>query len=168
MVSSLRTTTFKTAAAALFAGTALTLSACAEEPEAPAPTKVEGVIDGITIDNARLVLAPVEGNPAALYFDFGFDGDRVFSLDRFSVEGAGSAVMHQFGEYDYKVQMMEAMPVPVKKGDKVEFKPGDLHVMVGDLSPEIKAGDTAEVTMKVSGGDTHKFTAQVRAAGEER
>lgn len=158
---------FNSLGAALLLGSAMTLSACGEEAPAVEP-KVEGVIEGITIENARMVLAPVEGNPAAIYFDFAYEGDRVFSLDRFSVEGAENVVMHQFGEYDFKVQMMEAMPVPVKSGDTVEFKPGDLHVMVEGVPEGIEAGGTVEVTMKVSGGDTHVFDAEVRAAGDER
>ena len=125
-------------------------------------------IPGVTIENARMVLAPVEGNPAAVYFDFSYEGDRAFSLGRVSVEGAESAMMHQFGEYDFKVQMMEALPIPVTNGTKVEFKPGDYHVMAMGVSPDIKPGDTVEVTLTISGGDKHKFAAEVRAAGEER
>ena len=143
------------------------MAACGGEAEV-VETPVEGVIDGVTIENARMVLAPVAGNPAAIYFDFGYEGDRVFSLDRFSVAGAESAVMHQYGEWNLEIQMMEAMPVPVTKGDIVEFKPGDLHVMVMGVPEDLAAGDTVEVTMTVSGGRTHVFPAEVRAAGDER
>ncbi len=160
------TTAIKRIAAGLTLGAVFALAACAEETEiveAPA-----GVIEGVTIENARLVLAPVAGNPAAVYFDFGYEGERAFSLSRTSVEGAQSAVMHQYGEYDRQIQMMEALPIPVTNGAKIEFKPGDLHVMAFELSPEIEPGDTAEITLTVSGGDTHKFDAEVRAAGDER
>lgn len=143
------------------------LAACGEET-APVEAAPEGVIDGVTIENARMVLAPVEGNPAAVYFDFSYDGDRAFSLGRVSVEGTESAVMHQFGEYDFKTQMMEALPIPVTKGTKVEFKPGDYHVMAMGVSPDLQPGGTTEVTLTVSGGKQHKFTAEIRAAGEER
>jgi len=144
---------------------AMALSACSAE--APEVVEEEGIA-GVTIENARMVLAPVEGNPAAIYFDFSYEGDRAFSLDRFSVEGAESAVMHQYGEYDRKVQMMEALPIPVTSGTTVEFKPGDFHVMAMGVSPELQAGGTTDVTLKVSGGDTHTFTVEIRAAGEER
>jgi len=149
------------------AGVSLALAACGGEAEV-AEAPVEGVIEGVTIENARMVLAPVAGNPAAIYFDFAYDGDRVFSLDRFSVAGAQSAVMHHYGEWNFEIQMMEAMPVPVAKGDTVEFKPGELHVMVMGVPEDLAAGDSVEVTMKVSGGRTHVFTAEVRAAGDER
>lgn len=157
----------KGAASAIALALSMTLAACGDEA-APVETAPEGVIPGVTIENARMVLAPVEGNPAAVYFDFSYEGDRAFSLGRVSVEGAESAMMHQFGEYDFKVQMMEALPIPVTNGTKVEFKPGDYHVMAMGVSPDIKPGDTVEVTLTISGGDKHKFAAEVRAAGEER
>ncbi|BDI61130.1 hypothetical protein MACH05_16900 [Qipengyuania nanhaisediminis] len=145
----------------------LTLSACGGEAEvAEAPP--EGVIEGVTIENARMVLPPVPGNPAAVYFDFSYEGDRAFSLGRVSVEGAESATMHQYGEYNFEMQMMDALPIPVSNGTTIEFKPGDYHVMAMDVSPEIEPGDTAEVTLTVSGGRQHKFDAEVRAAGDER
>ena len=145
----------------------LGLSACggdAEDAEAP----VEGVIPGVTIEDARMVLAPVEGNPAAIYFDFAYDGDSAFSLGRVSVEGASSAVMHQYGEYDFKVQMMEALPIPVTSGTKVEFKPGDLHVMAFEPSADLQPGGKTEVTLTISGGKTHKFEADILDANDER
>lgn len=157
--------TFKGWGAAL--GLALAVAACGGEAEVT-ETAPEGVVEGITIENARMVLAPVEGNPAAIYFDFSYSGPRAFALDRVAVEGADSAVMHQFGEYDFKVQMMEALPIPIKDGSKVEFKPGDYHVMAMGVSPDLKPGGTTEVTLTISGGDKHKFEAEIRAAGDER
>lgn len=145
----------------------LALGACggdADVAEAP----VEGVIDGVSIENARMVLAPVEGNPAAIYFDFAYEGDRAFSLGRVDVEGASSALMHQYGEYDFKVQMMEALPIPVTNGTTVEFKPGDLHVMAFEPSADLKPGGKTEVTLTVSGGTTHKFEAEILDANDER
>ena len=151
--------------AALLAAS-LTLSACGSEPEVEAAP--EGVIEGITIENARLVLAPVEGNPAAVYFDFSYEGDRAFTLNRFAIEGAESAEMHTYGSWNLEETMMAAIDIPVTSGTSVEFKPGDYHVMAMCVSPELQPGGSTEVTMIVSGGDEHKFTAEIRAAGEER
>lgn len=145
----------------------LVLSACAEEQE-PAPAPVEGVLEGMAIDNARLVLAPVSGNPAAVYFDLAYDGERALSLYDAEVEGAGDTTIHQFGEFDFKVQMMEALPIALTQGTKVEFKPGDYHLMAMEVSPDLEAGGTTEITLKLSGGGTHVFNAEVRAAGDER
>ena len=143
------------------------LAACGEEV-AEVEAAPEGVIEGMSIENARMVLGPVEGNPAAVYFDLKYEGDRGLTIRRADVEGAGSAMLHDYGEYNFEVQMMEALPIAITKGTELTFEPGAKHVMAFDLSPELQPGGTAEVTLTVSGGGQHKFDAEIRAAGEER
>lgn len=154
------------AAAALVLGT-YGLAACGETAEQPAAEAPEGIA-GMTVTNARLVLPAVAGNPAAVYFDLAYDGDRSFALNRVDVEGAESAEFHDYSEWSGKMQMMPMLPLPLKKGDKVAFAPGGKHVMAMKLSPEVTEGGTVEVTITVSGGDKQSFPAEVRAAGSER
>ncbi|WP_126175043.1 copper chaperone PCu(A)C [Tsuneonella rigui] len=153
--------------AAAILGATLALSACGESPEQPAAQQTTG-IPGMKISNARMVLAPVPGNPAAIYFDLAYDGDQALALNRAEVKGAKSAMFHDYGEYDFKVQMMEMLPVPLKKGDKLEFKPGGKHLMAMDVSPDLKPGGTTEATVIVSGGARQTFPVEIRAAGDER
>ena len=40
--------------------------------------------------------------------------------------------------------------------------------MAFELAEGIEAGGTIEVTLKILGGKTHKFDAEIRAAGDER
>ena len=157
---------WKRAGVAAMTSAALALSACAEE--APAPVEVEGVYPGMEITNARLVLAPVAGNPAAVYFDAAYNGERGISISGAEVAGAGSTEVHAMMEYDFKMTMAEAGPIPIRGGESQSFEPGGFHIMAIDLDENIKPGDTVEVTLKISGGKTHKFNAEVRAAGEER
>ncbi|MEM8726849.1 MAG: copper chaperone PCu(A)C [Pseudomonadota bacterium] len=143
-------------------------SACGAEAEAPVVEEVEGVIPGMSIANARMVLAPVAGNPAAVYFDLTYEGTRGLTIRKAEVAQASSAMLHDYGEYDFKVQMMEALPIAITEGSEIAFEPGGLHVMAFEPSEELQPGGTAEVTLTVSGGQTHTFEAEVRAAGEER
>jgi hypothetical protein len=148
------------------AGAALGLAACGETPaDAPA---AEAGIAGMQISNARMVLAPVSGNPAAIYFDLAYNGDRGVALNRAEVKGAKSASFHDYGEYDFKVQMMDMLPLPLKKGDKVEFKPGGKHLMVMEPDASLKPGGTTEATIVISGGKKQTFPVEIRAAGDER
>ena len=148
------------------AGDALGLAACGETPaDAPA---AEAGIAGMQISNARMVLAPVSGNPAAIYFDLAYNGDRGVALNRAEVKGAKSASFHDYGEYDFKVQMMDMLPLPLKKGDKVEFKPGGKHLMVMEPDASLKPGGTTEATIVISGGKKQTFPVEIRAAGDER
>lgn len=145
----------------------LTLAACGNEAEAPAAAEA-GVVDGLTVSNARLILAPVKGNPAAAYFDLSYEGEKGLTIRKADVAGAGSAMMHDYGEYDFKVQMMEALPVALKKGTEVSFKPGGLHVMAMEPSDTLEPGSKTQITLTMSGGATHTFEVDVRAAGDER
>jgi copper(I)-binding protein len=158
----------KGAIAASLAAATLGLAACSGEAEAPAAEAVAGQVPGMTVTNARLVLAPVAGNPAAVYFDLSYEGEQGLTIRKAEVEGAGMTMMHDYGEYDFKVQMMEALPVALTKGTKVEFKPGALHVMAMEPPASLKPGDKVKVTLTMSGGATQVFDAEVRAAGEER
>lgn len=146
----------------------LGLAACGGEAGAPATEAVAGQVAGMTITNARLVLAPVAGNPAAVYFDLAYEGEQGLTIRKADVEGAGMTMMHEYGEWDNKVQMMEALPISLTKGKKVEFKPGALHVMAMEPPATWKPGDKVKVTLTMSGGTTQVFEAEVRAAGEER
>ena len=151
--------------ALVLAGATVSLASCGE---APAEAPVEAGIPGMKISNARMVLAPVSGNPAAVYFDLDYEGDRNVALNRAEVKGAKSAMFHDYGEYNFKVQMMEMLPVPLKKGTKLVFEPGKQHLMAMDVDPALKAGGTTEATIIVSGGKRHTFPVEIRAAGDER
>jgi len=154
--------------AAAMATAMLGLAACESEPQAPLGQTAAGQVQGMTISNPRLVLAPVAGNPAAVYFDLSYEGDKGLTIRKAEVAEAKSAMMHDYGEYDFKVQMMEALPIALKKGTKVAFEPGGLHVMAMEPAETLKPGDTVTVTLTMSGGATQVFEAEVRAAGEER
>ncbi|WP_108792367.1 copper chaperone PCu(A)C [Erythrobacter sp. Alg231-14] len=145
----------------------LALAACggeAETVEAPP----EGVVPGLEVTDARLVLAPVAGNPAAVYFDVVYNGERGVSISGASVEGASSAAVHAMMEYNFEMTMAEAGPIALPAGEEKSFEPGGLHIMAFELGEGMEAGGTAEVTLNISGGARHKFDAEIRAAGEER
>ncbi|KPP86382.1 hypothetical protein SAMN04515621_0684 [Erythrobacter sp. HL-111] len=146
----------------------LPLAACEGEADDPAETAPQGTVAGIEISDARLVLAPVEGNPAAVYFDLAYDGEKGITIRDARVEGAGDADVHDVMEYDGRMQMNTADPIPLTKGTEVAFEPGGKHVMVFEPSEAIAPGSTARVTLVFAGGATHEFDAEVRAAGEER
>ncbi len=148
------------------AGAAVSLTGCGEAAE-EAPAADAG-IPGMSISNARMVLPPVAGNPAAIYFDLDYEGDRHLALNRAEVKGAKSAMFHDYGEYDMKVQMMDMLPMPIKKGDKVSFEPGGKHLMAMEPDPSLKAGGTTEATIIVSGGGKQTFEVPIQAAGDER
>jgi len=144
---------------------ATALAACGEPPISLA--EPEGV-PGLSVENARLVLAPVQGNPAAAYFDLTYEGDRGLTIRRADVAGAEQAQLHAYSEIGGKAQMTETVPIPIFKGTEIAFEPGGYHVMAFNLAETVQPGGTAEITLTVSGGDKYSFDADVRAAGDER
>ncbi len=159
------------ALAILGAASLLSLTACGqgkEEAETSTSDTAPALIKGLTISDARLVLAPVTGNPAAVYFNLSYAGDAALTLTAVTVEGAGMTMIHQTANKDGAMSMAEAGPIALATGVPVTFAPGGLHVMAMQPSQGWKPGGIAKVTLTLSDGTTQTFDAAVRAAGEER
>ncbi len=162
-------TTFKRAALALLAAAILPgLVACSGAKDAPDEAEQSGTVKGLTVTNARVVLAPVSGNPAAVYFDLSYNGAPGVTLDSVTVEGAGMTMIHDTAEAKGTMTMVMAGPIALSKEAPVTFAPGGLHVMAMEPTAALKAGETANVTFTLSDGTTATIAAPVRAAGEER
>jgi copper(I)-binding protein len=155
-------------AAVAAAGLALSVAACGGGEEAAEQSGAPEAPEGITVSNARLMLPPVSGNPAALYFDIANGSEREVMIRAAHVEGAGMAMLHTTATWNLKTDMQEVVQQPVPAGETVSFEPGGLHVMVSDLGEAIAPGSTAEVTLTFVGGDKISFPAEVRAAGDDR
>ena len=125
-------------------------------------------IPGLSVENARLVLPPIQGNPGAVYFDLAYEGDRALSIRKAEVTGAVETQIHAYGEWEGQLQMAEAMPIPIRKGVKIQFKPGEYHLMVFGLEEGIGPDETIEVTLTASGGGRYSFDADIREAGDSR
>jgi hypothetical protein len=156
------------ALALLCAASLAALSACAEPAEAPATEQQEAAAASLTVNNARVVLPPVAGNPAAVYFDLSYSGAPGVTLDSVSVAGAGMTMIHDYAEEAGKMKMVMADAVPLAADAPVSFAPGGLHVMAMEPGDALKAGGTAKVTLTLSDGTVTTIDAPVRAAGDER
>ncbi len=153
----------KTIYAAFALGLAGTmLAACSE-----APAETEEAAAPLAASNARLFLPAVEGNPGVVYFDLENTGDRAISVRRADVEGAASAELHDYMEYD-DTEMGSIGVVTVQPGETTSFKPGDLHVMAFELDPSLQAGGSTTVTLTMAGGTTMDFDAEIMPADAER
>lgn len=162
-------TTFRCAALCLIAALGLPwLAACAPGADSPAAEASGSAADGLTITNARLVLPPVAGRPAAVYFDLSYAGAPGVSIAGVTVEGAGMAMIHDYAESKGAMKMVMADKVPLDPGAPVRFAPGGLHVMAMEPAAQWKAGDMVNVTLALSDGTSRSIAAVVRAAGDER
>lgn len=164
-MNSIRNAALAVIAVALLPG----IAACSQQGDAPGKeTASPAATAGLTVSNARLVLPPVAGNPAAVYFDLSYSGAPGVTLDDVEVEGAGMTMIHDYAESAGKMQMTMAGPIQLVEGTPVSFAPGGLHVMAMEPTDALKAGGTAKVTLTLSNGTTATVDAPVRAAGDER
>lgn len=124
----------------------------------------------LTAQNARMVLPPVEGNPAALYFDLSYDSeaDGNVVLRGARVAGASSAMVHEYMELDFEMQMVEVSQIVIEPGQTISFVPEGRHVMVFEPDASLTAGGSTQVTLRFAGGSEFTFDADIRDAGDGR
>ena len=156
-------------AAALLGCMTLALQACGENPEPAESAKSSAeAIKGIEISDARLMLAPVAGNPAAIYFTLKNNGDSNIAFRSAEVDKAARAEIHDMMEMSGNMEMGEAPPVMVESAGEIAFEPGGKHIMVFDLPADFGPGDSAKVTLIAAGNHRHSFEVTARAAGDDR
>ncbi len=152
---------------ALAAGT-LPLVGCGRSADDIDQGADEADVTGLEVTNARMLLPPVAGNPAAIYFDVANAGDRNVAIRTAAVEGAGRAEIHATSEWEGKMTMGEMGPVMIPAGGHETFEPGGTHVMVFDLDPSLAAGGTTDMTLTIAGGKSTTAKVAIQAAGDER
>lgn len=148
------------------AALSLLVAACSQTDEAAKGADENPT--GLVVSNARLVLPPVSGNPAAVYFDLKNEGTRAVAVRRADIADAKSASLHDMMEYNREMTMAEMVPTAIKPGETLKFEPGGKHVMAFELSPELKAGGKTELTLTIAGGDKVSAEVPVQAAGADR
>lgn len=153
-------------AIAAIAALGLSVTACSQTDEAATP--VDENPTGLEVTNARLILPPVKGNPAAVYFDITNNGDRAIALRSADIADAKSTAMHNTMEYNGKMVMNDMGPLALPKGEIVRFEPGGKHVMAMELSPDLAPSGKTELTLTVAGGDKVSVEVPVQAADAAR
>jgi periplasmic copper chaperone A len=146
---------------------ALALSACQEskpaKQEAAAVPSQAGpeARPGITVAGGRLVLPAVAGNPGAAYFQIDNSAGANVAIAAIAINGTEKAEIHQTTDD----KMMDVDSVDIAPSTSIKFEPGQLHVMVFNLAPQLKAGGTTEMTVTFADGDKVSAPLKIEAAG---
>lgn len=157
----------KLLAAAALGFATLGLAACGETATEEPAGEVDAM-PGVSVENARLILPAVAGNPGAVYFDIKNDSDRGASIQSVDVAAAKTAAMHEMSEWNLKMEMMPMDQILVQPGTTFSLEPGKIHIMAEGLEDGLASGGSTEVTLTFLGGDKISFPAEIRTAGEER
>lgn len=156
-------------AAALVVGCVGVLGACGSDTQEAPEQQAPDAAPGLTVENARMILPAVAGNPGVVYLDIANNSDTNYALRRADVEGAGRTEIHgSMAMANGRMEMSETGQQTVMAGDTFTFEPGGYHLMAFDLSPELEAGGQTEVTLTVNGGDKFSFEVPIRSAGDDR
>jgi len=127
-----------------------------------------------SVDNAWIRLSAVQGRPAAAYFalDPGQESRILLSVKtpiairselHESMAMAGGPSTSSGGTV---MSMKPFAQLPIPAGERVTFAPGGKHVMLFDVAPSVKPGDTAKLVFIFADGATLEADAKVLAAGD--
>lgn len=144
----------------------LALAAC-QQPAQPAKEEAAKAAmgpetkPGLALNEGRLVLNAVKGNPGAAYFTLANNSDKPVTLAAVFIEGAGRAEMHETTGGG----MAPLKPSELAPGATVKFEPGGKHVMAFDLDPKLAPGGSAEMTLTFADGDKLSAPLKIESAG---
>jgi copper(I)-binding protein len=144
----------------IVAAAAVALAGCHEQN----PTQPETNPDskpGITVTDGMLRLPVIKGRPGAAYFIVTNGSRTSATLAAVHVDGAARAEMHETkgGTMDAVRQLV------LTPGETVKFEPGGKHVMLFDLTPQLKAGGRTEMTLIFADGDKASTRLRIEATG---
>jgi copper(I)-binding protein len=128
------------------------LTACGKPPE-------------LSAKDAWIRLAAVPDRPAGGYVDI-TGGTAKATLLAASTPVALRTEIHESMEHGGMMKMEALGQVDVPPGVTISFAPGGKHLMFFDVSPELKPGATAPLTLKFAEGQTLTLDAKVIAAGD--
>ena len=129
------------------------LASCNQDPAEP----------GVTIEEARVTVPAVKGRPGAGYF----------TAEAAALPEAIVAVtappptrieMHE-SLTEGGTMAMRAIPTAPFEDDKLLFEPGGKHLMLFDLDPALKAGDTLPLTFRFAKASPVTVAAKVLPPG---
>lgn len=101
-------------------------------------------------ENPRVRLTPGDG-PMAGYLTIRNHSDREVALVGAKSERFGRVMLHRTVRRDGQSRMEHQERVTIAPGAAVEFRPGDLHLMLMRRQGELNVGDPVEIVLEFDG-----------------
>ncbi len=108
-------------------------------------------------DNPRARLTPGDG-PMAGYVTIRNYSDRELLLVGARSAQFGQIMLHRSVLRDGQARMEHQDRVPIAPGQAVEFRPGDLHLMLMRRQKELNVGDPVEIIFEFEGIEPREWT----------
>ncbi len=119
------------------------------------------------VEDAWVRLPAVSSRPGAAYFTVK-GGNEATSLLAISSPAAVRTELHEMKHEGGMMTMAPIKDVAIPAGGTVRFEPGGKHVMLYDLSPEVRAGGKIPLRLAFANGKTIEVEAELRAPGQEK
>lgn len=119
------------------------------------------------VEDAWVRLPAVSSRPGAAYFTVKGGADAT-SLLGVSSPAAVRTELHEMKHENGMMTMAPIKDVPIPAGSTVKFEPGGKHVMLYDISPEVRAGGKIPLRLAFANGKTIEVEAELRAPGQEK
>ena len=119
-----------------------------------------------SVDGAWVRLPAVPGNPGAAYFTL-HGGSKDAILVAVGAKFAVRTELHESMQGEGGMMTMAPLKqVSFAPGETVAFEPGGKHVMLFDVSPALKPGEKAPVTLSFADGKSLTVDAIIVGAGD--
>jgi copper(I)-binding protein len=119
------------------------------------------------VEDAWVRLPAVSSRPGAAYFTVK-GGAEATSLLGVSSPAAVRTELHEMKHEGGMMTMAPIKDVAIAAGSTVKFEPGGKHIMLYDLSPELRAGGKIPLRLAFANGKTIEVEAELRAPGQEK
>ena len=119
------------------------------------------------VEDAWVRLPAVSSRPGAAYFTVKGGADAT-SLLGVSSPAAVRTELHEMKHEGGMMTMAPIKDIAIPAGGTVKFEPGGKHVMLYDLSPQVRAGGKIPLRLAFANGKTIEVEAELRAPGQEK
>ena len=118
--------------------------------------------DGLSVTNPMVPLAPPGAMAHVAYMSITNEGPSARQLIGVDADGYAMAHFHLSSEKDGIATMSPVALVEIAPGQSVEFQAGGLHIMLMRPDGPRVEGDTVEISLTFSNGETETVTAIVK------
>lgn len=120
---------------------------------------------GITVENVRVTLPAVRGRPGAGYFTA--EASRLpEAIVAVTAPPPTRIEMHESMSAGSMASMRPMPSAPFEPGKPLAFEPGGKHLMVFDIDPAVKPGDTLALTFRFAKAPPVTVQAEVLGPGQ--
>jgi copper(I)-binding protein len=121
----------------------------------------------VTVEEARITLPAVKGRPGAGYFT-AEAGTLPEAIVAVTAPPPTRIEMHESMASGAMTSMQPIPTAPFAPGKPLVFEPGGRHLMLFDIEPSVKAGDTLPLTFRFAKAPPVTVQAEVLAPGAAR